>query len=82
MDTFNDYKDYKSIIDAKITEDEMYKLFTLFPAYSNYTIQNYNTIVTWQAQRYQHLGRLYLYRKNEKALSYFCAKAEGKIRDE
>ena len=71
MEDYNSYKNYKSIVDAKITEEEMYKIFTRFPAFSNYTIQSYNSVVTWQAMKYQHLCRLYVYRKNKEAARFF-----------
>ena len=70
MESFESYNNYKSIIDAKITEEELHAIFT---------IENYNSIVTWQAQKYRHLVWLYLYRKNESAADFFCAKSHGKI---
>ena len=79
MESFESYNNYKSIIDAKITEEDLHAIFTRFPAYQNYTRENYNSIVTWQAQKYRPLVGLYLYRKNESAADFFCAKSHGKI---
>ena len=38
MDSFDSYKDYKSILDANPTEEEWIRLFIDVKAYSHYTL--------------------------------------------
>ena len=81
MDSFDSYKDYKSILDANPTEEEWKRLFIDVKAYSHYTTDNYLSIIKWQARRYIHLAWLFALRKDVEKTSFFNDKAYGRIRD-
>ena len=75
------YMLYKSILDAKPTEQEWEKLFTSVKAYNHYTKDNYLSIITWQARRYMHLAWLFALRGDREEARFFCDKSFGRIKD-
>ena len=70
-----DYKDYKSVLDANITQEEFDALYKEFFHLEQYTMENYLSMVKSQYMRYRQIAYLYLLRGDNEKFKYFVGKA-------
>lgn len=70
-----DYKDYKSVLDAGITQEEFDNMYKKFFHLEQYTMENYLSMVKSQYMRYRQIVYLYLLRGDREKFKYFVGKA-------